>query len=253
MAAPVLAADKDIVDTAASAGQFATLTRALQAGGLVDTLKGPGPFTLFAPTDEAFDRLPPGTLDDLLRPENRQRLFHVLSYHIVPGRSMAADLTKLNGRSVNTLQGMTAPVRVDGQAVMIGTAHVAQTDIEATNGVIHAIDFVLMPPSPVRATTGLRTTAAPVYLQDPRFTPTAYLLPVPETPGATAPTFATPPATTTFAPGTPMVMQPYGARTVVPPRYYYTPTRYVRTQGPVGRLLNRLGIGGRNVQYYYYR
>lgn len=133
----------DIVDTAAQAGQFETLVAAVEAAGLVETLKGDGPFTVFAPNDEAFAALPEGTVDDLLKPENRDTLEAVLTYHVVPGKIMAEDA--MGADSVTTVQGQDLTVTtMDGQ-VMINEATVIQPDVEASNGVIHVIDGVLMP------------------------------------------------------------------------------------------------------------
>ena len=137
------AADKDIVDTAVSAGSFNTLVAAVQAAGLVETLKGDGPFTVFAPTDEAFAKLPPGTVDNLLKPENKDQLVAVLTYHVVPGKVMSSDLA---GKkiSVKTVQGTFVDIdATDG--VMVDNANVISADIEATNGVIHVIDAVILP------------------------------------------------------------------------------------------------------------
>jgi uncharacterized surface protein with fasciclin (FAS1) repeats len=134
---------KDIVDTAVAAGQFKTLAAALQAAGLVDTLKGKGPFTVFAPTDEAFAKLPKGTLDDLLKPENKAKLTAILTYHVVPGKVMATDVMKL--KEAKTVQGESVKVSTMGGKVMIDNAHVVTTDIAASNGVIHVIDTVIMP------------------------------------------------------------------------------------------------------------
>ena len=134
---------KDIVDTAVAAGSFKTLAAALQAAGLVPTLKGPGPFTVFAPTDEAFAKLPKGTVEDLLKPENKAKLTAILTYHVVPGKVMAADVVKLT--SAKTVQGSSAKVSAMGGTVMVDAAHVTKTDIAASNGVIHVIDAVLMP------------------------------------------------------------------------------------------------------------
>ena len=130
----------DIVDTAVAAGSFNTLATALQAAGLVDTLKGPGPFTVFAPTDEAFAKLPPGTVEALLR--DKQRLTAVLTYHVVPGRVMAADVVKLD--SAKTVQGGRLAIK-SGKSVRVDGANVVKTDVVAGNGVIHVIDSVLMP------------------------------------------------------------------------------------------------------------
>ena len=134
----------DIVETAVGAGQFKTLAAALEAAGLVEALKGQGPFTVFAPTDEAFARLPAGTVEELLKPENKEKLKAVLLYHVVPGKVVAADVVKLNGKEAKTLQGGKVKVRTtDG--VMVDNARVLKTDVMATNGVIHVIDTVLMP------------------------------------------------------------------------------------------------------------
>ncbi|MFG6136558.1 fasciclin domain-containing protein [Halomonas sp. B23F22_10] len=133
----------DIVDTAVEAGQFETLVAAVKAANLVETLKGEGPFTVFAPTDEAFAALPEGTVDDLLKPENRDTLTAVLTYHVVPGKVMAEDA--MGADSVTTVQGQDISITtMDGQ-VMVNDATVIQPDIEASNGVIHVIDGVLMP------------------------------------------------------------------------------------------------------------
>ena len=134
---------KDIVDTAVAAGQFNTLAKALQAAGLVDTLKGAGPFTVFAPTDEAFAKLPAGNLDDLLKPENKEKLKDILTYHVVPGKVMAAQAMKLN--SAKTVNGKDLTIKTEGGKVMINNATVTKADIHASNGVIHVIDTVLLP------------------------------------------------------------------------------------------------------------
>ncbi len=133
----------DIVDTAVAAGEFKTLATALTAAGLVDTLKGPGPFTVFAPTDAAFAKLPAGTVENLLKPENRAELTKVLTYHVVPGKVTAADVVKLT--EANTMQGQAAKIAVKDGKVMIDNATVTATDIGATNGVIHVIDAVILP------------------------------------------------------------------------------------------------------------
>jgi uncharacterized surface protein with fasciclin (FAS1) repeats len=143
--ASAYAADKDIVDTAVAAGQFKTLAAALTAAGLVDTLKGPGPFTVFAPTDAAFAKLPAGTVDTLLKPENKVKLTAILTYHVVAGKVMAADVVKL--KETKTVNGAMVAVKVDGGNVMINNAKVTTADIEASNGVIHVIDTVLLPPA----------------------------------------------------------------------------------------------------------
>ncbi len=142
--ASVHAADMDIVDTAVSAGQFKTLAAALGAAGLVETLKGAGPFTVFAPTDGAFAKLPAGTVETLLKPENKDKLTAILTYHVVPGSVMAADVVKL--KDAKTVNGQMVRVTVNGSRVMIGDANVTKTDIAASNGVIHVIDTVMMPP-----------------------------------------------------------------------------------------------------------
>ncbi|MGE3889844.1 MAG: fasciclin domain-containing protein [Vicinamibacterales bacterium] len=139
------AQEKDIVDTAVAAGQFKTLAAALQAAGLVETLKGAGPFTVFAPTDEAFAKLPKGTLEDLLKPENKAKLTAILTYHVVPGRVMAADVVKVS--EAKTVQGGSIKVSTMGGGVMVDNAHVVKTDIAASNGVIHVIDAVILPKS----------------------------------------------------------------------------------------------------------
>jgi uncharacterized surface protein with fasciclin (FAS1) repeats len=135
---------KDIVDTAVAAGSFTTLAKALTAADLVATLKGPGPFTVFAPTDEAFAKLPAGTLDDLLKPENKTMLRRVLTYHVVPGKVMAADVAKVS--SAKAVSGDTLAVKASGGTVMVDKARVVRTDIATSNGVIHVIDTVLLPP-----------------------------------------------------------------------------------------------------------
>lgn len=135
--------EKDIVDTAVGAGSFKTLVAAVKAAGLVETLKGKGPFTVFAPTDEAFAKLPKGTLETLLKPENKAKLAAILTYHVVPGEVKAADVVKV--KSAKTVQGQEVTVKVDGTTVMIDGAKVVKTDIDCTNGVIHVIDSVILP------------------------------------------------------------------------------------------------------------
>ncbi len=138
----------DIVETAINADGFNTLVTALQEAELVSTLQGEGPFTVFAPTDEAFAALPEGTLESLLQPENRDQLVNILTYHVVPGKVMASDVTQLE--EANTVAGSAITIQIsDGNVMLMGdnTAQVIQTDIEASNGVIHVIDTVLMPPS----------------------------------------------------------------------------------------------------------
>src|SRR5690554_34874 len=134
---------KDIVDTAVAAGQFETLVAALEAAGLVETLKGEGPFTVFAPTDEAFAALPEGTVESLLMPENRETLQAILTYHVVAGQVMAEDAMGLE--SAETVQGQSITITTMDGSVMINDATVIQADIEAANGVIHVIDGVLLP------------------------------------------------------------------------------------------------------------
>jgi uncharacterized surface protein with fasciclin (FAS1) repeats len=134
---------KDIVDTAVSAGKFNTLAKALQATGLVDTLKGKGPFTVFAPTDVAFAKLPPGTLDDLLKPENKEKLTKILTYHVVAGKVMAKDVMKM--QSAKTLNGEDVKISTRGGKVYVNDAQIVQPDVKASNGVIHVVDTVLMP------------------------------------------------------------------------------------------------------------
>jgi uncharacterized surface protein with fasciclin (FAS1) repeats len=137
------AGTKDIVDTAAGAGKFSTLVAAVKAAGLVDTLKGDGPFTVFAPTDEAFAKLPKGTVEDLLKPENKEKLSAILTYHVVPGKVMASDI-KGKKENVKSVQGGDLAVdATDG--VKINDATVVTADIAASNGVIHVIDTVVMP------------------------------------------------------------------------------------------------------------
>ena len=133
----------DIVDTAVSAGSFTTLVAAVQAADLVDALKGDGPLTVFAPTDEAFAKLPAGTVENLLKPENKEQLRAILLYHVVPGSIYSKDVT--DGASPSTLQGSNLSVSV-GEGVAINNAKVVSVDIGASNGVIHVIDSVLLPP-----------------------------------------------------------------------------------------------------------
>lgn len=139
------AAKSDIVDTAVAAGSFKTLAAALDAAGLVDTLKGAGPFTVFAPTDEAFAALPAGTVEELLKPENKDQLIAILTYHVVPGRVLASDVVKIS--SAKTVNGKSVAVKVSDAGVMVDNAKVVGTDIETSNGVIHVIDSVILPPA----------------------------------------------------------------------------------------------------------
>ena len=141
MAKPAL---KDIVDTAVGAGTFKTLATALTEAGLIDTLKGPGPFTVFAPTDEAFAKVPKKDLEALLK--DKKKLASVLTYHVVSGKVMAADVMKMkDGSRVKTVQGSELTLGLKGGKVMVDGANVIKTDIEASNGVIHVIDSVIMP------------------------------------------------------------------------------------------------------------
>jgi len=134
---------QDIVDTAVSAGSFNTLVAAVKAAGLVDTLKGPGPFTVFAPTDEAFAKLPAGTVEELLKPENKSKLVAILTYHVVPGKVTAKDVVKLH--EAKTVNGQELTVKTEMGSVMVNNAKVVKTDILCTNGVIHVIDTVVLP------------------------------------------------------------------------------------------------------------
>ncbi|MGF1817068.1 fasciclin domain-containing protein [Vibrio splendidus] len=134
---------KDIVDVAAENGSFNTLVAAVKAADLVDTLKGEGPFTVLAPTDKAFAALPEGTVDMLLKPENKDKLVAVLTYHVIPGKIMAAEVMKLN--SAVTVQGGAVMIAIDDGNVTIDNAKVILPDVEASNGVIHVIDAVLLP------------------------------------------------------------------------------------------------------------
>ena len=134
---------KDIVDTAVAAGSFNTLVAAVKAAGLVETLKGDGPFTVFAPTDEAFAKLPKETLADLLKPENKEKLASILTYHVVSGNVKAADVVKL--KSAKTVNGKEVKITVDGDKVKVDDANVVKTDIATSNGTIHVIDAVILP------------------------------------------------------------------------------------------------------------
>ena len=140
-------APKDIVDTAIADGRFTTLVAAVQAAGLVDTLKGEGPFTVFAPTDDAFAALPAGTVEDLLKPENIETLTNILLYHVVSGKVMAADVVTLDGQMAETaFAGNSIAISVkDGNVFLNDSVQVIITDIATTNGVIHVIDTVLLP------------------------------------------------------------------------------------------------------------
>lgn len=133
----------DIVDTAVAAGSFSTLAAALEAGDLVVTLKSDGPFTVFAPTDEAFAKLPEGTVESLLLPENKEQLVAILTYHVVPGKVMAADVVELD--SATTVNGADLSIKVEGAMVFVNDAQVVATDVMASNGVIHVVDTVILP------------------------------------------------------------------------------------------------------------
>jgi transforming growth factor-beta-induced protein len=141
--APSTAAAADIVDTAVAAGSFKTLAKALDAAGLVQTLKGPGPYTVFAPTDEAFAKLPAGTLETLLKPENKSKLQRILTYHVVSGKVMAADVVKMT--SAKSVSGDSIAIAQRNGAVTVDNATVVKTDVAASNGVIHVIDSVILP------------------------------------------------------------------------------------------------------------
>ena len=161
---PVL---KDIVDTAVEDGRFTTLVAAAQAAELVDTLKGEGPYTVFAPTDEAFAALPAGTLDQLLMPENKQNLTDILLYHVVPGKVMATDVTALN--SATTVFGEDVAIKSDMGDVYVNDAKIILTDIETSNGVIHVIDAVILPPAE-QPSAEAKGTIVDVAVADGRFT-----------------------------------------------------------------------------------
>lgn len=137
-----MTADKTIVELAMGSEDCSTLVTAIQAAGLAETLSGEGPFTVFAPTNEAFEALPEGALEDLLKPENKEKLASILKYHVLPGKVMAADVKPM---MAETVEGSKVTVKVDDGTVMIDKAKVIATDIEASNGVIHKIDAVLMP------------------------------------------------------------------------------------------------------------
>ena len=133
----------DIVDTAVGAGSFNTLVAAVQAAGLADTLKGEGPFTVFAPTDDAFAKLPAGTVEDLLKPENKDKLAAILTYHVVSGKVMAKDVMTM--KEAKTVNGGMVMISMDADTVMVDNAKVVQADVECSNGVIHVIDTVILP------------------------------------------------------------------------------------------------------------
>lgn len=133
----------DIIDVAVAANDFNTLAAALEAAGLIETLKGDGPFTVFAPTDAAFAALPEGTVENLLKPENREQLIAILTYHVVPGKVLAADVVKLD--KAKTVNGSDVMIKVADGNVSVDDAKVVKTDIDASNGVIHVIDTVILP------------------------------------------------------------------------------------------------------------
>jgi uncharacterized surface protein with fasciclin (FAS1) repeats len=140
--AATCAAGKDLVAVASGADNFKTLVAAVKAAGLVETLQGKGPFTVFAPTDAAFDKLPPGTVEDLLKPENRDKLIAILKYHVIAGKVMAADVKTME---VKTVEGQSLKLVVSADGVTVDNAKVVKTDVMADNGVIHVIDTVIIP------------------------------------------------------------------------------------------------------------
>lgn len=142
-AAPAEQPSSNILQTAAAAGSFSTLSAAIKAAGLEETLSGPGPFTVFAPTDEAFAKLPAGTVDNLLKPENKAKLVAILTYHVVAGNMMAKDVAR--STKLTSVQGQDLSVAVDGPNVNVGGAKVVKADVAASNGVIHVIDAVVLP------------------------------------------------------------------------------------------------------------
>ena len=166
---PDTAAQQDIVDTAVADGRFTTLVAAVQAAGLVDTLKGAGPYTVFAPTDEAFAKLPAGTIEGLLN--DLPKLSNILLYHVVPGKAMAADVLGLDGQAAQTaLEGASIAISIDGDKVMLNeTTQVVITDIETSNGVIHVIDTVLLPPS-AETSSSMAKDIVDIAIADGRFT-----------------------------------------------------------------------------------
>ena len=164
---PTLAqGEQNIVEIAAGDDRFETLVTAVQAAGLVETLQGDGPFTVFAPTDDAFAALPDGTLEALLA--DTDTLTKILTYHVVPGKVMAADVVGLNGQEAATVQGENVMVKVDGGNVMINDANVIITDIEASNGVIHVIDQVILPPTVAAAMASSSAESAPAPTTVPK-------------------------------------------------------------------------------------
>ena len=136
-----------IVDVAAGNSTFSTLVAAIGAADLATTLSGSGPFTVFAPTDAAFKKLPTGTVESLIKPENKAQLVSILTYHVVSGKVLSGDVVKLNGKNVKTVNGATVRVTVKNGKVMVNNANVTAVDVQASNGVIHVIDSVLLPPA----------------------------------------------------------------------------------------------------------
>ena len=134
---------KNVVDTVIAAGNFVSFAACVKAAGLTDALSAKGPFTVFAPTDEAFAKLPAGTVEDLLKPENKEKLVAILTYHVVPGRDLASQVTKMS--SAKTVNGQSLAISVNGGTVMVDNAKVIKTDILCSNGVIHVIDSVMLP------------------------------------------------------------------------------------------------------------
>jgi uncharacterized surface protein with fasciclin (FAS1) repeats len=146
LATPALGAGKTVVATAAGDDQLSTLVAAVKAAGLVDTLNGDGPFTILAPTNAAFDKLGKETLNGLLKPENKQKLAAILKDHVIPGKVMARDAVRLDGKAVETAAGSKVPIRVVGGKATFGGATVTRPDIACSNGVIHVVDAVILPP-----------------------------------------------------------------------------------------------------------
>lgn len=197
---------KDIVETAAAAGQFNTLLKAAEAAGLVDTLKSPGPFTVFAPTDEAFGQLPEGTVAELLKPENKNKLAEILKYHVVPGEVPASEVVQLDGQAVKTVQGEPVKVGVKDDVVSINDARVVTPDVKASNGLIHVVDKVLLPPAPAAEEVA---AAAPAEEAAPA--------PATEAPAQTAPAPAPAPTQTVAAPAVPVAAMPAAPVSVAVP------------------------------------
>ena len=163
----------DIVDTAVGAGSFKTLAAALGAAGLVDTMKSAGPFTVFAPTDDAFAKLPAGTVEDLLKPENKAKLAAILTYHVVSGKVMASTVVTMDGAKVPTVNGAEVTIKVGADGVMVDGAKVVTTDVECTNGVIHIIDSVILPAAAPAPAAAAPAAAAPAAAPTASSVPTA--------------------------------------------------------------------------------